>query len=76
MQCDALCNVLLGNLGSLVINKGVTLTTHLNTVAEKEHPFTATLLPKGNDPFQQNIVPCHTAKIVQEWFGDKESKVA
>ncbi|MCI4382560.1 hypothetical protein PGIGA_G00016250 [Pangasianodon gigas] len=52
----------------------LTRTTYLNIIAD---PFMATVFPNGSSLFQQDNVPCHTAKIVQEWFEerDKEFKV-
>ena len=55
----------------------LTRTTYLNIVADQVHPFMATVFPDGSGLFQQDNAPCHTAKIVQEWFEehDKEFKV-
>ncbi len=52
----------------------LTRTTYLKIVV---HPFMATVIPDGSGLFQQDNVPCHTAKIVQEWFEEhyKELKV-
>ena len=52
------------------IHVHVTLThaTYLNIVADQVHPFMATVFPDGTGLFQQDNVPCHTVKIVQEWF--------
>ena len=55
----------------------LTCTTYLNIVADQVHPFMATVFPDGSGLFQQDNAPCHTTKIVQEWFEehDKEFKV-
>ncbi|KAJ8271951.1 hypothetical protein COCON_G00108100 [Conger conger] len=59
-----------------VIHVGVTLTpaTYLNIVAYQVHPFMATVFPDGCGLFQQDNAPCHTAKIVQEWFEEHEKE--
>ncbi len=49
-----------------------TCTTYLNTVADQVLPFMARIFPDGSGLFQQNNAPCHTAKIVQEWFEEHE----
>ena len=75
-ECDALVNVLLGNPGFLKasINVDVNLTrvTYLNIVADQAHPFMAMLFPDGSGLFQQDNAPCHTARIVREWFEEHD----
>ena len=55
----------------------LTCTANLNIVGAQVHPFMATVFPDGSGLFQQDNAPCHSAKIVQEWFEehDKEFKV-
>ncbi|MCI4382883.1 hypothetical protein PGIGA_G00019780 [Pangasianodon gigas] len=48
----------------------LTCTTYLNIVADQVHPFMATVFPNGRGLFQ--YAPCHTAKIVQEWFEEHD----
>ncbi|XP_053084513.1 endoplasmic reticulum protein SC65 isoform X3 [Pangasianodon hypophthalmus] len=77
-QCDALGNVLLGNLESWHSCGCYFDTDHLpKHCLDQVHSFMATVFPNGNCLFQQDNVPSHTAKIVQEWFEehDKEFKV-
>ena len=61
------------------IHVDVTLTrnTYLNIVSDQVYPFMAKVFPDGSGLFQQDNAPCHTARIVQEWFEehDKEFKV-
>ncbi|MCI4388645.1 hypothetical protein PGIGA_G00088540 [Pangasianodon gigas] len=52
----------------------LTHTTYLNIVADQVHPFMAMLFPNGSDLFQQDNAPCHTVKIVQEWFKEHDKK--
>ncbi len=42
--------------------------TYLKIIVEHIHPFMAMVFPIGSGLFQQHDAPCHTAKIVQEWF--------
>ncbi|KAK3570021.1 hypothetical protein QTP86_009164 [Hemibagrus guttatus] len=55
-----------------VIHVDVTLTrtTYLSIVAEHVHPFMEMVFPDGCGLFQQDNVPCHKAKMVQEWFDE------
>ena len=67
-QCDALGNVLLGNLGSSIhVDVILTWTTYLSIVADHIHPFMETVFPDGCGLFQQDNAPCHKEKIIQEW---------
>ncbi|MCI4387329.1 hypothetical protein PGIGA_G00072870 [Pangasianodon gigas] len=70
-QCDALGNVLLGNLVSWPSYGCYFDRYHL-----PKH-IMVTVLPNGSGLFQQDNAPCHTAKIVQVWFEhhDREFKV-
>ncbi|KAG5841041.1 hypothetical protein ANANG_G00195380 [Anguilla anguilla] len=43
-------------------------------VADQVHPFMATVFPGGSGLFQQGNAPCHTAKIVQEWFEEHDKE--
>ena len=36
--------------------------------------YMAMVFSDGGGPFQQDNAPCHTAKIVQEWFEDQEKE--
>ncbi|MCJ8740377.1 hypothetical protein PDJAM_G00058260 [Pangasius djambal] len=52
----------------------LTHTTYLNTVADQVHSFMATLSSNGSGLFQQDSAPCHTAKIIQEWFEEHDKE--
>jgi len=73
-QCDALGNVLLGNLGSCHSCGCYFDTTHLNIVADHTHPFMETVFPGGCGLFQQDNAFCHKAKMVQEWFEEHNNE--
>ncbi|KAK3532978.1 hypothetical protein QTP70_006210 [Hemibagrus guttatus] len=74
-QCHAFGNVLLGNLGSCnPCDVTLTRTTYLSIVADHVHPFMETVFPHGCGLFQQDNVPCHKAKMVQEWFDEHNNK--
>ncbi|MCI4395292.1 hypothetical protein PGIGA_G00178730 [Pangasianodon gigas] len=65
-------------LGSGIhVDVTLTCTTYLNIVADQVYPFMVTEFPNGSGLFHQDNAPCHTAKIVQEWFEehDKELKI-
>ncbi len=49
----------------------LTSATYLKIVSNHVHPFMAMVFPDGNGLFQQNNAPCHTAKVVQEWFEEQ-----
>ncbi|MCI4393629.1 hypothetical protein PGIGA_G00159810 [Pangasianodon gigas] len=51
-----------------------TCTTFLNIATDQVHPFMATVFPNDSGLFQQDNAPCHTAKIVQEWFEEHDKK--
>lgn len=59
------------------VHENVTFThiTYLNIVADKLHPFMIPLFTDGSSLFQQEIVPCHTANMVQEWFEEYKFKL-
>ena len=58
------------------VHVDVTLTraSYLNVVADHVHPFMATLFPDRSGLFQQDNVPCHTSKILQEWFEEHDDE--
>ncbi|MCI4375370.1 hypothetical protein PGIGA_G00108680 [Pangasianodon gigas] len=56
----------------IYVDVTLTRTTYLNIVADQIHPFIATVSPNGSGLFQQDNVPCYTAKIVQEWFEEHD----
>lgn len=47
---------------------GCYFDTYLNIAAYQIHPFMAKVFPYCNSFFQQDKVPCDTAKLVQEWL--------
>uniref|UniRef100_A0A8P4K6M0 Transposable element Tc1 transposase n=1 Tax=Dicentrarchus labrax TaxID=13489 RepID=A0A8P4K6M0_DICLA len=55
-------------LGPAIHVDALTCTTYLSTVADHVHSFMETVFPDGSGLFQQDNVPCHKAKMVQEWF--------
>ncbi|KAK3524459.1 hypothetical protein QTP70_029308, partial [Hemibagrus guttatus] len=52
----------------------LTSTTYLSIVADHVHPFMETMLSDGCGLFQQDIAPCHKAKMVQEWFDEHNNE--
>ena len=52
----------------------LTHTTYLSIVADHVHPFMETVFPGGSGLFQQDNVPCHKAKMVQEWFEEHNNE--
>ncbi|KAK3568343.1 hypothetical protein QTP86_004953 [Hemibagrus guttatus] len=63
------------SLGS-AIHVDVTLprTTNRNIVKDHVHPFMEMVFPDGCGLFQQDNVPCHKAKMVQEWFDEHKNE--
>lgn len=48
------------------IDVTLTLPSYLNISADQGHPIMVTVFPNSSGPFQQNIMCCNTAEIVQE----------
>ena len=67
-QCDALGNVLLGNLGCCHPCGCYFDTYHLPKHCCR--PFMGTVFHDGCGLFQHDNALCHKAKMVQEWFGE------
>ncbi|GBN46112.1 hypothetical protein AVEN_160555-1 [Araneus ventricosus] len=59
-------------LGTVVVEKQTMKAANylliLNINADQLHPYMASVFPTGNGIFQQDISPCHKARIVLEWF--------
>lgn len=49
-------------------------TTYLNIVADQGQHVIATVFSEGSGLFQQDNAPCHTAKLVQEWFVEERAQ--
>ncbi len=45
---------------------------YLNIVVDKVHPFIAIVFPDGDGLYQQDNVPCYTARIIKEWFEEND----
>nr|KAF6387375.1 hypothetical protein mMyoMyo1_007881 [Myotis myotis] len=55
------------DLGPLIrVELRLNSTTYLSTVADQVHPIMLMAYPNGDGFFQQDNVPCHGARIVQE----------
>ena len=50
------------------VDDTLTCTTYLSIVADQVYPLMVMVFPDGCGLFQQDNVPCHKAKMVQEWF--------
>ena len=75
-QCDALGNVLPGNLESCHPCGCYFDTYHLpKHCCRPLHPFMEMVLPDGCGLFQQDNAQCHKSKMVQEWFGEHNNKL-
>ena len=72
-QCDALGNVMLGS--AIHVDVSLTRTTYLSIIAHHVHPFMDSVFPDGCGLFQQDNVPCHKAKIAQDWFEEHKNEV-
>ena len=51
----------------------LTLTSYLSVVADHVHPFMEKVFPDGCGLFQQDNTPCHKAKMVHEWFEERNN---
>ncbi|KAK3543536.1 hypothetical protein QTP70_023867, partial [Hemibagrus guttatus] len=61
-------------LGSSIhVDATLTCTTYLSIVADHVHPFMKTVFPDGCGLFPQENVPCHKAKMVQEWIDERNN---
>ncbi len=64
-----------GTLGPIIpIAQFLTALRYLNFVADQVHPFMTTVFPPGDGRYQQDNAPCHTARIVKEWFKEHDGK--
>ncbi|GBL87658.1 hypothetical protein AVEN_81290-1 [Araneus ventricosus] len=52
----------------VVVEQTMKAANYLDIIADQLHPYMAFVFPSGNGIFQQEIVPCHKARIVFEWF--------
>nr|KAF6378802.1 hypothetical protein mMyoMyo1_009705 [Myotis myotis] len=60
------------DLGSLIpVEQCLNSTTYLSIIADQVHPIMLMAYPNGDGFFQDNV-PCHGARIVQEWFQEHE----
>ena len=59
------------------INHRLNATAYLSIVADRVHPFMATMYPSSNGNFQHDNAAGHKAKVVSNWFHkhDNESNV-
>ncbi|GFX24140.1 transposable element Tcb1 transposase [Trichonephila clavipes] len=63
-------------LGTLVTLHGKVKAAHyVNILGDQVHPFVQTSFPGESPLYQDDNVPIHTAKIVQEWFAEHEVEV-
>ncbi|GFX79330.1 transposable element Tcb1 transposase [Trichonephila clavipes] len=63
-------------LGPLVTLHGKVKAAHyVNILGDQVHPFVQTSFPGECPLYQDDNVPIHTAKIVQEWFAEHEGEV-
>ena len=60
------------DLGPLIPVEHLNSTTCLSIIADQVHPIMLMAYPSGDGFFQQDNVPCHGARIVQEWFQEHE----
>nr|KAF6355158.1 hypothetical protein mMyoMyo1_011357 [Myotis myotis] len=61
------------DLGPLIrVEQRLNSTTYLSIVADQVHPIMLMAYPNGDGVFQQDNVPCHSARIVHEWFQEHE----
>lgn len=71
MHCGRMfCSVTLGS--DIHVDVTLTCTTYLNNRVDLLHLFTAMVFPNVNGLFQQDNVPCYTAKVVQEYFTENK----
>ncbi len=62
-------------LGPLVpIEHRLNATAYLRIVAERVHPFMATVYPSSDGYFQQDNTLCHKAQIISNWFLERDSE--
>nr|KAF6387391.1 hypothetical protein mMyoMyo1_007893 [Myotis myotis] len=61
------------DLGPLIrVEQRLNSTAYLSIIADQVHPIMLMAYPNGDGFFQQDNVPCHGARIVQEWFQEHE----
>ena len=53
---------------AILVDVFLTCPTYLSIVADHEQPFMEAVFPDGCGLLQQDNVPCHKAKMVQERF--------
>ncbi|KAJ8873576.1 hypothetical protein PR048_024394 [Dryococelus australis] len=59
----------------ILVHQFLTTVWYVDVIGDQVHPFMSTLFPAGYCHVQQDNAPCHTAKIVKDWFEEHDGEL-
>ncbi|GFY22725.1 transposable element Tcb1 transposase [Trichonephila clavipes] len=59
----------------VILHERIKSNHYLSILEDHVHPFVQTVFPEERPLFQDGNAPIHTARYVQEWFGEHDDEV-